>query len=67
MSDNNHAEELTEKELEKALAQLFKRSQTDPEFRKRCIATPDEAIFEISGKWPPKGKPISFVEKEDAP
>ncbi len=66
MPDNEEIEELTQEEMEKkVLPALFKRSQTDPEFRALCVEKPEEAVFEISGKKPPAGKKIQFVEPED--
>ena len=65
MAENEEIKELTEKELEKVLTALFKRSQTDEEFRTLCVENPDEAIFEISGKKPPKGKKIKFADDEE--
>ena len=65
MTENEEIEELTEKELEKVLATLFKRSQTDEEFRTLCVETPEDAIFEISGKKPPKGKKIKFTDDDN--
>ncbi len=64
MTENQELEELTEKELKKTLAALFKRSQTDEEFRILCVKNPEEAIIEISGKRLPKGKKIKFVDDE---
>jgi len=66
MDENANTPELTEIELQGALAKLFKRSQTDVEFRNLCIADPHQAIFEVSGKYPPKDKPVKFVESEEA-
>ncbi len=65
MTENEELEELTEKELENALAALFKRTQTDEEFRMLCVENPEEAIIEISGKKLPKGKQLKFVDDEE--
>lgn len=45
------------------LRKLYDRSATDPEFRKLCIQDSDAAIREISGKEPPAGPKIRFVNK----
>lgn len=66
MSDDEELEELTKEELEKkVLPSLFKRSQTDAEFRELCVKSPEEAVIEISGKKPPVGKKLQFIEQED--
>lgn len=56
---------ITEAEMPKALATLFKRVQTDLDFRKLCLQNPGEAIFEITGKRLPEGSTLSFANPED--
>lgn len=58
-------EELTENEFEKALAQLFRRSQTDLAFRELCLRDAEAALIEISGKRPPSGKKFMFSDKAE--
>lgn len=59
------AEIITEAEMPKALAILFKRVQTDLDFRNLCLQNPGEAIFEITGKRLPEGSTLSFANAED--
>ena len=58
-------EEITEAEMKKALAAVFKRSQTDFAFREICLKDPAEAIFQVSGKRLPEGSNVQFAEPED--
>ena len=58
-------EDITEEELKEALAAVFKRAQTDAEFRALCLANPAEAIYEITGKRLPEGSQLSFAEPGD--
>jgi hypothetical protein len=53
---------LTEEELEDALRSIFKRSQTDMEFRKLCLSNPAEAVRKVSGKSPPEGVKLKFLD-----
>jgi hypothetical protein len=55
---------LTEEELREAVAKIFKRSQTDPEFRKLCLINPAEAVFKVCGKPLPQGVKVKFLEPE---
>ncbi len=64
MSEYEEAEVITEEEMKKALAALFKRSQTDAEFRDLCQEDPAAAIFEITGKRLPEGSNLKFTEPE---
>ncbi len=52
--------------MQKALATVFKRSQTDVEFRNLCLNDPEQAIYEITGKKLPARSAIQFQELEDA-
>lgn len=61
----NEAEELTPPELKKILAAIFKRSQTDAAFRTLCLKSPEEAVFEVSGKRLPSGSKIRFAELDE--
>jgi hypothetical protein len=58
---------ITEAEMPNALATLFKRAQTDADFRNLCLQSPDEAIFEITGKRLPEGSTLSFADPEIVP
>lgn len=55
---------ITEAEMPKALAALFKRVQTDVDFRNLCLTNPGEAIYEITGKRLPEGSTLSFADPE---
>lgn len=55
---------ITEAEMPKALTALFKRVQTDADFRNLCLQNPGQAIFEITGKRLPEGSTLSFAEAE---
>jgi hypothetical protein len=61
----NEEEEMTEAEMKKALAAVFKQSQTDAEFREICLKDPAEAIFQVTGKRLPEGSNLQFSEPED--
>ena len=50
-----------------ALTTLFKRVQTDADFRNLCLQNPNEAIFEITGKRLPEGSTLSFANPESVP
>lgn len=65
MADDD--EIITEAEMPKALAALFKRVQTDADFRNLCLQNPGEAIFEITGKRLPAGSTLSFADPETIP
>ena len=58
------AEILTEEELKEAVKSIFKRSQTDMEFRKLCLSNPSEAVLKVCGKPLPEGVKIKFLEPE---
>ncbi len=58
---------ITEAEMPKALATVFKRVQTDAAFRNLCLQNPGEAIFEITGKRLPEGSTLSFADPETIP
>ena len=55
---------LTEEELKEAVKSVFKRSQTDLEFRKLCLRDPVEAIRQITGKSVPEGVRLKFLDAE---
>ncbi|MGD0399260.1 MAG: hypothetical protein ABSC04_10150 [Syntrophobacteraceae bacterium] len=55
---------MTEEELRKAITKIFKRSQTDLEFRKLCLINPSEAVLQVCGKPLPEGVKIKFLEPE---
>jgi len=63
----NETEVLTEEELKEALKSLFKRSQTNMEFRKLCLSDPAEAIHRITGKALPEGFKLKFLESDSQP
>ena len=65
MSDAS--EIITEAEMPQALATLFKRVQTDADFRQLCLQNPGAAIFEITGKRLPEGSTLSFANPEGVP
>lgn len=58
------AEELTPQEVKKVLAAIFRRSQTDAAFRTLCLKSPEEAVFEVSGRRLPRGSKMRFDEPE---
>ena len=60
----NEAEVLTEEELKEALKSLFKRSQTNMEFRMLCLSNPAEAIRKITGKSLPEGFKLKILDPE---
>ena len=51
-------------ELEKAMLAVFKLAQTDAGFRKLCMESPGDAIYQIAGKRLPAGATLSFTEPE---
>lgn len=55
-------EVMTDEELRGAVEKIFKRSQTDPEFRKLCLSKPEEAIRALTGKAVPAGTRIRFLD-----
>jgi hypothetical protein len=55
-------ESLSQEELQRALREVFRRSQTDAEFRALCITDPHEALRLISGRAVPPDTTIRFVE-----
>ena len=55
---------ITEAEMPMALTALFKRVQTDADFRNLCLQNPGQAIFEITGKRLPAGSTLSFADAE---
>jgi len=54
---------LTQDELQRAVREIFRRSQTDPEFRALCLSDPHAALRRLTGKTPPPGTDIRFVEQ----
>lgn len=65
LNQENLDEVIAEDELKVALAAVFKRAQTDLEFRSLCLENPAEAIFQVSGKRLPAGATMSFTESAD--
>ena len=59
---NDSTNILTEEEIKAAIREVFKRCQTDWEFRKLCLKDPPAAIREISGKLLPEGFNLQFKE-----
>jgi hypothetical protein len=57
---------LTEDELERAVKQIFKLSQTDPEFRALCLSNPNEAIRQMTGKAVAPGIKLQFLDSAAA-
>ena len=55
-------EPLTRFEIDKAIKKIFKRCQTDLEFRKLCLTDPQSAFREITGIYLPEGYNIEFRE-----
>lgn len=53
---------LTQEELQRAVREIFKRSQTDLEFRALCLRNPHEALRLITGKAVPADLEIRFQE-----
>jgi hypothetical protein len=65
--DSKHAmDTLTDPELTTAMQQVFKRCQTDMEFRKLCLSDPVAALEEVCGRRL-KGLTIRFVERKETP
>jgi hypothetical protein len=55
-------ESLSQEELQRALREVFRRSQTDADFRALCVSNPHEALRLITGKAVPPDTTIRFVE-----
>lgn len=53
---------ISEAELQQVLKIIFKKSQTDHDFRQRCLTNPAQVVFELTGKKLPKGAQLNFVE-----
>jgi hypothetical protein len=53
---------LTREELRRAVREIFKRSQVDPEFRALCLSNPHEALRLITGKAVPADFKIQFLD-----
>ena len=58
---------LTDEEIKVAIHELFRRCQTDWEFRELCLRDPAAAILEISGKNLPEGFDLQFRDSNDKP
>lgn len=58
---------LTEEELKEAVKSIFKRSQTDLEFRKLCLSNPAAAVRKITGKSLPEGFKLQFLDTDPKP
>jgi len=57
-------EPLTKFEIDEAIKKIFKRCQTDLEFRKLCLTDPQSAFREITRKNLPEGYKIEFREAD---
>ena len=57
---------ITSQEAERAIEQIVKRAQTDPEFRQLCIDNPNAAATEATGKELPDGFTLRFVDNHNA-
>jgi len=57
---------LTQEELQRAVRQIFKRSQTDPAFRALCLRDPHEALRLVTGKAVPADLKIEFRDADKA-
>jgi hypothetical protein len=64
MTEDNAEEIITPDEMKKVMGVVFKRAQTDAEFRKLCLESPAEAIHQISGKRLPENATLNFIEPE---
>ena len=53
---------LTDDEFKSAVRAVFKRAQTDWDFRQLCLADAAAAIREISGKSLPAGVELQFSD-----
>ncbi|MBX9843258.1 MAG: hypothetical protein K2Z80_15760 [Xanthobacteraceae bacterium] len=53
---------LTEEELRRAVREIFKRSQIDPEFRALCLSNPHEALRLTTGRAVPTDLNIQFQD-----
>jgi hypothetical protein len=62
MTEHNHSEIISPDELKTVMAALFKRAQTDADFRKLCLENPHEAIYQMSGKRVPADATLNFIE-----
>jgi hypothetical protein len=59
-------ESLTKFDIDKAIKKIFKRCQTDLEFRKLCLTDPQSAFKEITGRYLPEGYHIEFREVDSS-
>ena len=57
---------ITSQEAERAIEQIVKRAQIDPEFRQLCIDKPNAAATEATGKELPDGFTLRFVDNHNA-
>ena len=55
---------LTQEELRRAVRDIFRRSQTDPEFRALCLSDPHEALRLTTGKAVPADLKIQFLDSD---
>jgi hypothetical protein len=58
--------EWNEAEAQKTLAEITKRSQTDPEYRKLVLKDPNTAIAKVNSTPMPAGFKVQFVDNEGA-
>jgi hypothetical protein len=67
MTEDSTAEIITPGEMKKVMEAVFKRAQTDAEFRNLCLESPREAIYQLSGKRLPADATLSFSEPTKPP
>jgi len=61
----DHAKDiLTDDEIKAAMRELFKRAQTDWNFRELCLNDPPAAIRQITGKSLPDGVDLQFRDSD---
>jgi hypothetical protein len=58
--------EWNEAEAQKTLAEIAKRVQTDPEYRKLALKDPNAAIAKVNPTPVPAGFKVQFVDNEGA-
>ncbi|MEM8960968.1 MAG: hypothetical protein AAGD38_05780 [Acidobacteriota bacterium] len=58
--------EWTQEENRKVMAEVARRSATDPEFRALCFADPSAAIAQVAGRPVPEGVNIRFIDNQGA-
>jgi hypothetical protein len=58
--------EWNEAEAQKTLAEIAKRAQTDPEYRKLALKDPNTAIGKVNSTPMPAGFKVQFIDNEGA-